>query len=89
MGIQSLQISEASKTDKHETEESSVVGLSSPELKVRPAVASSNCYTEGEKQLTKSLKGKNEESNKSKVKVTKLMKTMKPENTKKVNKTEL
>jgi hypothetical protein len=84
MGIQSLQISEASKTDKHETEESSVVGLSSPELKVRPAVASSNCYTEGEKQLTKSLKGKNEESNKSKVKVTKLMKTMKPENTKKL-----
>ncbi|XP_034377212.1 protein FAM135A isoform X2 [Arvicanthis niloticus] len=84
MGIQSLQISEASKMDKHETEESSVAGLSSPELKVRPAVASSNCYTEGEKQLTKSLKGKNEESNKSKVKVTKLMKTMKPENTKKL-----
>lgn len=84
MGIQSLQISEASKVDKHETEESSVAGLSSPELKVRPAVASSNCYTEGEKQLTKSLKGKNEESNKSKVKVTKLMKTMKPETTKKL-----
>ncbi|XP_029331782.1 protein FAM135A isoform X6 [Mus caroli] len=84
MGIQSLQISEASKTDKRETEGSSVAGLSSPELKVRPAVASSNCYTEGEKQLTKSLKGKNEESNKSKVKVTKLMKTMKPENTKKL-----
>ncbi|XP_029394245.1 protein FAM135A isoform X3 [Mus pahari] len=84
MGIQSLQISEASKLDKHETEESSVAGLSSPELKVRPAVASSNCHTEGEKQLTKSLKGKNEESNKSKVKVTKLMKTMKPENTKKL-----
>ncbi|GAB1284846.1 Protein FAM135A [Apodemus speciosus] len=84
MGIQSLQISEASKMDKHETEESSVAGLSSPELKVRPAVASSNCNTEGEKQLTKSLKGKHEESNKSKVKVTKLMKTMKPENTKKL-----
>ncbi|XP_040585123.1 protein FAM135A isoform X2 [Mesocricetus auratus] len=84
MGIQSLQISEASKMDKHETEESSVAGLSSPELKVRPAVASSICYTEGEKQLTKPLKGKNEEANKSKVKVTKLMKTMKPENTKKL-----
>lgn len=84
MGIQSLQISEASRLDKHETEESSVAGLSSPELKVRPAVASSICYTESEKQLTKSLKEKNEESNKSKVKVTKLMKTMKPENTKKL-----
>ncbi|KAK7825709.1 hypothetical protein U0070_012954 [Myodes glareolus] len=84
MGIQSLQITEASRMDKHETEESSVAGLSSPEVKVRPAVASSICYTEGEKQLTKSLKGKNEEANKSKVKVTKLMKTMKPENTKKL-----
>ncbi|KAH0505766.1 Protein FAM135A [Microtus ochrogaster] len=84
MGIQSLQITEASRMDKHETEESSVAGLSSPELKVRPAVASSICYTECEKQLTKSLKGKNEEANKSKVKVTKLMKTMKPENTKKL-----
>ncbi|XP_057650295.1 protein FAM135A isoform X6 [Chionomys nivalis] len=84
MGMQSLQITEASRMDKHETEESSVAGLSSPELKVRPAVASSICYTEGEKQLTKSLKGKNEEANKSKVKVTKLMKTMKPENTKKL-----
>ncbi|KAL6071053.1 hypothetical protein STEG23_013646, partial [Scotinomys teguina] len=84
MGLQSLQLSEASRMDKHETEESSLAGLSSPELKVRPAVASSICYTEGEKQLTKSLKGKNEEANKSKVKVTKLMKTMKPENTKKL-----
>uniref|UniRef100_A0A2K5ZTT6 Family with sequence similarity 135 member A n=2 Tax=Mandrillus leucophaeus TaxID=9568 RepID=A0A2K5ZTT6_MANLE len=84
MGIQNLQRSESSKMDKCETEESSVAGLSSPELKVRPAGASSIWYTEGEKQLTKSLKGKNEESNKSKVKVTKLMKTMKSENTKKL-----
>ncbi|XP_017404909.1 protein FAM135A isoform X2 [Cebus imitator] len=84
MGIQNLQRSESSKMDKCETEESSVAGLSSPELKVRPAGDSSIWYTEGEKQLTKSLKGKNEESNKSKVKVTKLMKTMKPENTKKL-----
>nr|XP_054412965.1 protein FAM135A isoform X15 [Pongo abelii] len=84
MGIQNLQRSESSKMDKYETEESSVAGLSSPELKVRPAGASSIWYTEGEKQLTKSLKGKNEESNKSKVKVTKLMKTMKSENTKKL-----
>ncbi|XP_066867477.1 protein FAM135A isoform X4 [Kogia breviceps] len=84
MGIQSLQRSESSRMDKCETEESSLAGLSSPELKVRPAGASSFWSTESEKQLTKSLKGKNEESNKSKVKVTKLMKTMKPENTKKL-----
>uniref|UniRef100_A0A2K6EMW5 Family with sequence similarity 135 member A n=1 Tax=Propithecus coquereli TaxID=379532 RepID=A0A2K6EMW5_PROCO len=84
MGIQNLQRSESSKMDKYETEESSVAGVSSPELKVRPAGASNIWYTEGEKQLTKSLKGKNEETNKSKVKVTKLMKTMKPESTKKL-----
>ncbi|XP_040329812.1 protein FAM135A isoform X4 [Herpailurus yagouaroundi] len=84
MGIQNLQRSESNRMDKYETEESSIAGLSSPELKVKPAGASSFWYTEGEKQLTKSLKGKNEESNKSKVKVTKLMKTMKPENTKKL-----
>nr|XP_051711483.1 protein FAM135A isoform X3 [Oryctolagus cuniculus] len=84
MGIQSLQRSESSRMDKYETEESSVAGLSSPELKVKSAGASTIWYTEGEKQLTKSLKGKNEESIKSKVKVTKLMKTMKPENTKKL-----
>ncbi|XP_073936408.1 protein FAM135A isoform X4 [Castor canadensis] len=83
MGIQNLPRSESSRMDKYGTEESSVTGLSSPEL-VRPAGASNIWYTEGEKQLTKSLKGKNEESNKSKVKVTKLMKTMKPENTKKL-----
>ncbi|XP_006899545.1 PREDICTED: protein FAM135A-like [Elephantulus edwardii] len=84
MGFQNLQRSESYRMDKYETEESSVAGLSSPELKVRPAGASNIWYTESEKQLTKSLKGKNEESNKSKVKVTKLMKTMKPENTKKL-----
>ncbi|XP_013848080.1 protein FAM135A isoform X3 [Sus scrofa] len=84
MGIQNLQRSESTRMDKYDTEESSIAGLSSPELKVRPAGASSVWYTEGEKQLTKSLKGKNEESIKSRVKVTKLMKTMKPENTKKL-----
>ncbi|XP_015423673.1 PREDICTED: protein FAM135A isoform X6 [Myotis davidii] len=84
MGIQNLQRSESTRMDKYETEERSIAGLSSPEVKIRPAGASNFCYTEGEKQLPKSLKGKNEESNKSKVKVTKLMKTMKPENTKKL-----
>ncbi|XP_014402849.1 PREDICTED: protein FAM135A isoform X6 [Myotis brandtii] len=84
MGIQNLQRSESTRMDKYETEERSIAGLSSPEVKIRPAGASNFCCTEGEKQLPKSLKGKNEESNKSKVKVTKLMKTMKPENTKKL-----
>ncbi|XP_027708733.1 protein FAM135A isoform X3 [Vombatus ursinus] len=84
MGIQSLQRSESNRMDKFETEESPVTGLSSPELKIRPAGASNILYTEGEKQLTKSLKGKNEDSNKPKVKVTKLMRTMKTENTKRV-----
>ncbi|XP_077018310.1 protein FAM135A isoform X2 [Tamandua tetradactyla] len=84
MGIQNLQRSESSKMDKYETEESSVAGLSSPELKVRPAGFSNIWYSEGEKQLTKYLKGKNEESYKSKVKVTKLIKTMKSENSKKL-----
>ncbi|KAM6185284.1 protein FAM135A isoform 4-T4 [Rhynchocyon petersi] len=86
MGIQNLQRSESNRMDKYETEESSVAGLSisSPELKVIPAGASNIWYTQSEKQLTKSLRGKNEESNKSKVKVTKLMKTMKPENTTKL-----
>ncbi|XP_053458211.1 protein FAM135A isoform X2 [Nycticebus coucang] len=84
MGIQNLPRSESSKMDKYETEESSVAAVSSPELKIIPAGASNIWYTEGEKQLTKSLKGKNEETNKSKVKVTKLMKTMKSENTKKL-----
>ncbi|XP_006835811.1 PREDICTED: protein FAM135A isoform X1 [Chrysochloris asiatica] len=84
MEIQNLQRPEFNRMDKYETEESSVAGLSSPEVKVRPAGASNIWYTEGEKQLTKCLKGKNEETNKSKVKVTKLMKTMKSEHTKKL-----
>ncbi|XP_049632726.1 protein FAM135A [Suncus etruscus] len=83
IGIQTLQRSESSRMDKYDTEESSIAGLSSPELKIKPGV-SNFWYTESEKQLTKSLKGNNEESHKSKVKVTKLMKTMKSESTKKI-----
>ncbi|XP_026302526.1 protein FAM135A isoform X3 [Piliocolobus tephrosceles] len=52
MGIQNLQRSESSKMDKYETEESSVAGLSSPELKVRPAGASSIWYTEGKLDIS-------------------------------------
>uniref|UniRef100_A0A7N5K7B4 Family with sequence similarity 135 member A n=1 Tax=Ailuropoda melanoleuca TaxID=9646 RepID=A0A7N5K7B4_AILME len=52
MGIQNLQRSESSRMDKYETEESSVAGLSSPELKVRPAGASSFWYTEGKLDIS-------------------------------------
>lgn len=70
--------------DKYEIEESFVVGFFSLELKVRFVVVFSNCYIEGEKQLIKFLKGKNEELNKFKVKVIKFMKIMKLENIKKL-----
>ncbi|NXY90629.1 F135A protein, partial [Alcedo cyanopectus] len=82
--VQSLPRSESNKLDKFEAEESFVAGFTSPELKIRPAGASNIWHSESEKMLSKTLKGKNEDANKSKVKVTKLMKTMKPENTKKV-----
>ncbi|XP_010001591.1 PREDICTED: protein FAM135A isoform X1 [Chaetura pelagica] len=82
--VQSLPRSEFNKLDKFEAEEGFVAGVTSPELKIRPAGASSLWHPESEKMLTKTLKGKSEDANKSKVKVTKLMKTMKPENAKKV-----
>ncbi|NXE87457.1 F135A protein, partial [Menura novaehollandiae] len=82
--VQSLPRAEFNKPDKFEAEEGFVAGFTSPELKIRPAGASVFWHSETEKMLAKTLKGKNEDANKSKVKVTKLMKTMKPENTKKV-----
>ncbi|NWI93580.1 F135A protein, partial [Pitta sordida] len=82
--VQNLPRAESNKLDKFEAEEGFVAGFTSPELKVRPSSASTFWHSESEKMLTKALKGKNEDVNKSKVKVTKLMKTMKPENTKKV-----
>ncbi|XP_021248945.1 protein FAM135A isoform X2 [Numida meleagris] len=82
--VQNLPRSESNKLDKFEAEEGFVAGFTSPELKIRPAGASSLWHSENEKMLTKTLKGKSEDANKPKVKVTKLMKTMKPENTKKV-----
>ncbi|NWR77463.1 F135A protein, partial [Centropus unirufus] len=82
--VQSLPRSESNKLDKFEAEEGFEAGFTSPELKIRPAGASNLCHSESERMLTKPLKGKPEDVNKSKVKVTKLMKTMKPENTKKV-----
>ncbi|NXN92963.1 F135A protein, partial [Rhinopomastus cyanomelas] len=83
---QSLPRSESNKLDKFEAEEGFVAGLTSLEPKVRPVGASNLWHSESEKMLTKTFRGKNEDANKSKVKVTKLMKTMKPENTKKVMK---
>ncbi|NXT02163.1 F135A protein, partial [Jacana jacana] len=82
--VQSLPRSESNKLDKFEAEEGFVAGFSSPELKIRPASASNLWHSDSEKMVTKTLKGKNEDANKSKVKVTKLMKTMKPETAKKV-----
>ncbi|NXP18766.1 F135A protein, partial [Scytalopus superciliaris] len=82
--VQSLPRTESNKLDKFEAEEGFLAGFTSPELKVRPAGTSIFWHSETEKMLTKALKGKNDDANKSKVKVTKLMKTMKPENTKKV-----
>uniref|UniRef100_A0ABI7XSF0 DUF676 domain-containing protein n=1 Tax=Felis catus TaxID=9685 RepID=A0ABI7XSF0_FELCA len=52
MGIQNLQRSESNRMDKYETEESSIAGLSSPELKVKPAGASSFWYTEGKLDIS-------------------------------------
>ncbi|NXV71269.1 F135A protein, partial [Atlantisia rogersi] len=82
--VQSLPRSESNKLDKFEAEEGFVAGFTSPEMKIRPVGAANLWHSESEKTLPKTLKGKNEDANKSKVKVTKLMKTMKPENTKKV-----
>ncbi|NWV69613.1 F135A protein, partial [Malurus elegans] len=75
---------ESNKMDKFEAEEGFVAGFTSPELNIRPSGTSTFWHSETEKMLTKTSKGKSEDANKSKVKVTKLIKTMKPENTKKV-----
>ncbi|XP_026521011.1 protein FAM135A isoform X3 [Notechis scutatus] len=71
--------SDSKKPDKQDTEDNFTATFLSPELKNKHLVAS-----ESEKQFTKSTKGKCEDINKSKVKVTKLIKTIKPENPKKV-----
>uniref|UniRef100_A0A8C0TX65 Family with sequence similarity 135 member A n=2 Tax=Cyanistes caeruleus TaxID=156563 RepID=A0A8C0TX65_CYACU len=81
---QSVPRAESSKLDKSEAEEGFVAGFTSPELKTRPAGTSVVWHSEAEKMLTKTSKGKNEDTNKSKAKVAKLIKTIKAENTKKV-----
>ncbi|XP_066468523.1 protein FAM135A isoform X2 [Tiliqua scincoides] len=77
------QRSDSKKLDKLDSEEN-FTGFSSPELKNRSSVPSHAWQPENEKQFTRSAKGKCEDANKSKVKVTKLMKTVKPENPKKI-----
>lgn len=79
---QSVPRAESNKLDKFEAEE--VAGFTSPELKIKPAGAPVLWHSEAEKMLTKTFKGKNEDTNKSKAKVAKLIKTIKAENTKKV-----
>lgn len=81
---QNVPKAESNKLDKFEAEEGFVAGFTSPELKTRPAGASVFWQSEAEKMLTKTFKGKNEDTNKSKAKVAKLIKTIKSENTKKV-----
>lgn len=78
------QKSDSKKPDKLESEENVMGSFSSPELKARASISSITLQPENEKPFTRSAKGKCEDANKSKVKVTKLMKTMKPENPKKI-----
>ncbi|XP_053566398.1 protein FAM135A isoform X2 [Bombina bombina] len=85
LGVQNVQRSDSNKLDKLDTEERTICGLASPEPKVRAEGASSTSWcTEGEKQLTKVQKSKNEDESKSKAKVNKLMRTMKSDNPKKI-----
>ncbi|XP_063772849.1 protein FAM135A isoform X2 [Pseudophryne corroboree] len=85
LGVQNLQRSDSNKLEKPDNEEGSVYGPSSPELKVgAEGVSSPALCLEGEKQLIKTQKSKYEDDNKSKTKVNKLMRTMKPDNPKKI-----
>ncbi|KAM5163448.1 protein FAM135A isoform 2-T2 [Mantella aurantiaca] len=83
LGIQNLQKSDSSKPEKLDNEEGYVCAPGSPELKVRAeGVSASSWCTESEKPLSKTKK--NDDDNKSKTKVNKLMKTMKTDNPKKM-----
>ncbi|XP_069830694.1 protein FAM135A isoform X2 [Dendropsophus ebraccatus] len=80
-----LQKSETNKMEKADNEDGYVYGLVSPELKVAAeGVSAPHWCLEGEKQQSKMIKSKNEDDHKSKAKVNKLMRTMKPENPKKI-----
>ncbi|XP_073531607.1 protein FAM135A isoform X1 [Phyllobates terribilis] len=84
LGVNTLQKSDSNKMEKADNEDGYVYGPISPELKVAAEGISAPLWClEGEKQQTKMLKSKNEDDNKLKSK-NKLMRTMKPENPKKI-----
>ncbi|XP_041106035.1 protein FAM135A-like [Polyodon spathula] len=84
LGVQSAKSSSVSnKLERSESRESSATGLPSPDLKRQPSVVSEIWPSENDKQQ-KPDKCINEEPDKSKLKVTKLKKTMKTDNTKKL-----
>ncbi|XP_069091816.1 protein FAM135A isoform X2 [Pleurodeles waltl] len=82
-GVQSLQRSDSSRSDKPETEENTSTGFSNLETKMRSVGVANVWSSECEKQHSWPLKGKNDEANKSKAKA-KLLRTMKVENSKKL-----
>ncbi|XP_075718119.1 protein FAM135A isoform X2 [Rhinoderma darwinii] len=85
LGVNNLQKSDSNKMEKADNEDGYVYGPVIPELKVAAeGVSVPHWCLEGEKQHSKMLKSKNEDDHKSKAKVNKLMKTMKPENPKKI-----
>ncbi|XP_056421804.1 protein FAM135A isoform X2 [Hyla sarda] len=85
LGVNNLQKSDSNKMEKGDNEDGYVYGLVSPELRVAAeGVSAPHWCLEGEKQQTKLLKSRNEDDHKSKAKVNKLMRTMKPENPKKI-----
>ncbi|XP_066460450.1 protein FAM135A isoform X2 [Eleutherodactylus coqui] len=85
LGANNLQKSDSSKMEKAENEDGYVYGPVIPELKfAAEGVSAPHWCPEGEKQQTKMLKSKNEDDNKSKAKVNKLMRTMKTDNPKKI-----
>ncbi|XP_033873516.1 protein FAM135A-like isoform X5 [Acipenser ruthenus] len=83
LGAQSAKSSVSNKLERSESRESSATGFPSPDMKIRPSVVSGMWPNENDKQQ-KPKKCKNEEPIKSKIKVTKLKKTMKTDNTKKL-----
>ncbi|XP_053314651.1 protein FAM135A isoform X2 [Spea bombifrons] len=85
MGVQNLHRSDSNKAEKADNENTFACGLASSDLKIVAEGSSAAVWcTEGEKPLTKSQKGKSEDEKQSKTKVNKLMRTMKPENPKKI-----
>ncbi|XP_038656607.1 protein FAM135A isoform X2 [Scyliorhinus canicula] len=84
-GIQNVRRSSLSaKLEKSDSKECNTSGFSSPDFKAKPASIHNIRHNENEKPQTKQHKTKAEEHSKSKVKATKLKKTIKSENNKKL-----